>query len=90
MLNPSKVVVLDEATASMDTATDERVQAKLKSPQFSNRTVITIAHRIGTVLDYDRILSLERGRVVEFGSPAELIQRRGLFYSLAKEARLVE
>ncbi|KAL2758487.1 hypothetical protein ACRALDRAFT_1075065 [Sodiomyces alcalophilus JCM 7366] len=90
MLNPSKVVILDEATASMDATTDERVQAKLKSPLFSNRTVITIAHRIDTVLDYDRILSLERGRVVEFGPPADLLQRRGLFYSLAKEAGLVE
>ncbi|ROT37636.1 hypothetical protein SODALDRAFT_297917 [Sodiomyces alkalinus F11] len=90
MLNPSNVVVLDEATASMDAATDERVQAKLKSPLFNNRTVITIAHRIDTVLDYDRILSLERGRVVEFGPPAELLRRQGLFYSLAKEARLVE
>ena len=56
---------------------------------FRNRTIITIAHRINTILDSDRIIVLDRGTVVEFDTPAELVRRRGLFYELVKEANLL-
>ena len=57
---------------------------------FQDRTIITIAHRINTILDSDRIVVLEQGQVAEFDTPAKLIRRKGLFYQLVKEAGLVD
>lgn len=90
LLTPSNILVLDEATAAVDVETDALLQATLRTPMFSNRTIITIAHRINTILDSDRIVVLQQGRVAEFDTPAELIGRRGLFYELVKEAGLLE
>jgi ABC-type multidrug transport system fused ATPase/permease subunit len=56
---------------------------------FKNKTIITIAHRINTILDSDRIIVLDKGRVAEFESPAELVRRKGLFYELVREAGLL-
>jgi ATP-binding cassette subfamily C (CFTR/MRP) protein 1 len=56
---------------------------------FKNKTIITIAHRINTILDSDRIIVLDRGTVAEFDSPAELVRQKGLFYDLVKEANLL-
>lgn len=90
LLTPSNILVLDEATAAVDVETDALLQATLRTPMFSNRTIITIAHRINTILDSDRIVVLQHGKVAEFDTPAELIGRRGLFYELVKEAGLLE
>jgi ATP-binding cassette subfamily C (CFTR/MRP) protein 1 len=90
LLTPSNILVLDEATAAVDVETDALLQTTLRTPMFSNRTIITIAHRINTILDSDRIVVLQQGRVAEFDTPAELIARRGLFYELVKEAGLLE
>ena len=73
----------------MDVETDAMLQATLRSSMFRNRTIITIAHRINTILDSDRIVVLDRGTVAEFDTPAELVRRRGLFYELVKEANLL-
>jgi ABC-type transport system involved in Fe-S cluster assembly fused permease/ATPase subunit len=59
------VIILDEATASVDNATDERIQRALRS-EFKNSTVITIAHRLRTIMDYDKIIVLEGGEVIEY------------------------
>lgn len=56
---------------------------------FKDRTIITIAHRINTILDSDRIVVLDHGKVAEFDTPAELIKQKGLFYDLVKEANLL-
>ena len=61
----SKVIILDEATASIDHATDERIQKTLRS-EFNESTLITIAHRLRTIMDYDKILVLDEGKVVEY------------------------
>ncbi|RGP81156.1 multidrug resistance-associated 1 [Fusarium longipes] len=89
ILKPSSILVLDEATAAVDTETDVYLQNALRGSLFSNRTVITIAHRINTVIDSDRIIVLEKGGVVEFDTPATLLQNKGPFYQLAKEAGLL-
>lgn len=89
LLTPSNILVLDEATAAVDVETDAMLQTTLRSPMFSNRTVITIAHRINTILDSDRIIVLDKGTVAEFDTPAELVRRKGLFYDLVKEANLL-
>jgi ABC-type multidrug transport system fused ATPase/permease subunit len=62
----------------------------LRSSVFRDRSIITIAHRINTILDSDRIVVLDRGRVVEFDTPAELINQGGHFFKLVKEAGLLD
>ena len=77
------------AQAAVDIETDALLQATLRSDIFRHRTIITIAHRINTILDSDRIVVLEAGEVKEFDTPHELIQQRGLFYELVREAGLL-
>ena len=74
----------------MDIETDALLQATLRSKMFKERTIITIAHRINTILDSDRIVVLDRGSVAEFDTPSALIRQRGLFYELVKEAGLLD
>ncbi|XP_053622023.1 probable multidrug resistance-associated protein lethal(2)03659 isoform X2 [Plodia interpunctella] len=66
------VLVLDEATASVDTETDKHIQNTIRT-KFANATVLTIAHRLNTVMDYDRVIVMDRGQVVESGHPYELL-----------------
>ncbi|RDA85904.1 hypothetical protein CP532_2703 [Ophiocordyceps camponoti-leonardi (nom. inval.)] len=73
MIKAGKVVVMDEATSSVDAETDELMQRVLRH-EFQGRTVITIAHKLHTVLDYDRVVLLDRGRIVETGNPQELLE----------------
>jgi ATP-binding cassette, subfamily C (CFTR/MRP), member 1 len=90
LLTPSNILVLDEATAAVDVETDALLQATLRSSMFRDRTIITIAHRINTILDSDRIIVLQQGEVAEFDTPDALIRRKGLFYELVKEAGLLD
>ncbi|CAJ1971494.1 unnamed protein product [Sphenostylis stenocarpa] len=75
LLKKSKVVVLDEATASVDTATDNLIQQTLKQ-HFSLSTIITIAHRITSVLDSDMVLLLSQGLVEEYDTPTKLLENK--------------
>ncbi|KMZ58299.1 Multidrug resistance protein ABC transporter family [Zostera marina] len=85
ILKKSSILVLDEATASIDSATDRIVQ-KIIRREFQDSTVITIAHRIHTVIDSDLVLVLSDGKVVEYDSPALLLERKdSLFSKLIKE-----
>jgi ABC-type multidrug transport system fused ATPase/permease subunit len=87
ILRRSKILLMDEATAAIDVETDSIIQATIRS-EFRNCTVLTIAHRINTVMDSDRILVLDQGRVAEFDSPAHLMRNsRSIFYSLAMESK---
>ncbi|KAF2435180.1 putative ABC metal ion transporter [Tothia fuscella] len=90
LLTKSSILVLDEATAAVDVETDEMLQATLRSDLFNDRTIITIAHRINTIIDCDRIVVLNRGEVAEFGTPEELTRSGGHFFGLAKEAGLID
>lgn len=65
------------------------LQSMLRGPTFKERTIITIAHRINTILDSDKIVVLDHGKVAEFDTPSELVRRKGLFYELVKEAGLL-
>ncbi|XP_078665040.1 ATP-binding cassette sub-family C member 8-like [Branchiostoma floridae x Branchiostoma belcheri] len=83
-LRKTKILIMDEATASLDLETDSVLQSAVTTA-FADRTVITIAHRLSTILDYDHILVLKDGRVVENGSPQELLyDTNSLFSALVK------
>ncbi|XP_022735021.1 ABC transporter C family member 3-like [Durio zibethinus] len=75
LLKKSKILVLDEATASVDTATDNLIQTTLRE-HFSDCTVITIAHRITSVLDSDMVLLLSNGLIQEYDSPSRLLENK--------------
>ncbi|XP_027240278.1 canalicular multispecific organic anion transporter 1 [Cricetulus griseus] len=85
LLLKSKILILDEATAAVDLGTDSLIQTTIRN-EFSNCTVITIAHRLHTIMDSDKIMVLDSGKIVEYGSPEELMSKTGPFYLMAKEA----
>ncbi|KAF9203318.1 CD9 antigen [Haplosporangium sp. Z 27] len=86
LLRKTKVLVLDEATATVDVETDDLIQKTIRK-EFKDRTVLTIAHRIKTVMDSDKILVLEKGCVQEYAAPSELLKNKdSLFYQLADQA----
>ncbi|XP_037803863.1 canalicular multispecific organic anion transporter 2-like [Penaeus monodon] len=89
LLRKSRVLVLDEATAAVDLETDDLIQATIRS-QFAHCTVLTIAHRLNTIMDSDRVLVLDHGRIAEFAPPAVLLaDPDSVFYGMAKDAGLV-
>lgn len=75
LLKAPKVLIMDEATASIDYATDSNIQDTLR--ELEDSTIITIAHRLQTIIDYDKVLVLDKGEVVEYAHPWELIQKEG-------------
>ncbi|CAG9537242.1 unnamed protein product [Cercopithifilaria johnstoni] len=89
LLRKSKVLILDEATAAVDQATDLLIQETIRR-EFHDSTVLTIAHRLNTVIDYDRIMVLENGSIREFDSPQNLLANRSsIFFSMAYDAQIV-
>ncbi|XP_017473674.1 PREDICTED: multidrug resistance-associated protein 1 isoform X7 [Rhagoletis zephyria] len=89
LLRKTKVLVLDEATAAVDLETDDLIQKTIRS-EFKDCTVLTIAHRLNTILDSDKVIVLNKGEITEFASPTELLDNpHSAFYSMAKDANLV-
>merc|ERR1712008_408525 len=76
ILATPKVLVLDEATASVDSETDAFIQHMLRT-RFEGTTLLTVAHRLHTIIDYDVILVLSDGKAAEFGTPRELLEGKG-------------
>ncbi|XP_030839751.1 ATP-binding cassette, sub-family C (CFTR/MRP), member 1 isoform X4 [Strongylocentrotus purpuratus] len=87
LLRKSKILVLDEATAAVDLETDDLIQTTIRT-EFAECTVITIAHRINTIMDSTRILVMDGGEIAEFDTPTELLTSGGIFYTMAKDAGL--
>jgi ABC-type multidrug transport system fused ATPase/permease subunit len=81
LLQKSKILVLDEPTANIDSGTDMLLQQTLIE-QFSEATIITVAHRLDTIIDYDHIIVLNDGKVLECGTPRELLSVNGHFASM--------
>ncbi|KAI0433041.1 multidrug resistance-associated protein, partial [Xylaria sp. FL1042] len=82
MLKAPKVLVMDEATASIDYNTDSKIQETIRE---LDTTIITIAHRLATIVDYDKVLVLDHGAVVEYAHPHELLKKKtGTFRSMCE------
>ncbi|CAI5460318.1 unnamed protein product [Closterium sp. Yama58-4] len=88
LLRRSHLLVLDEATSNVDTATDAAVQAAVRGGAFAACTVITIAHRLHTIVDCHRVMLLEDGQVAELDSPAALLQERSSRFSTFVDATM--
>lgn len=84
ILKDPSILILDEATSALDTHSERLIQASLE-PLMKGRTTIAIAHRLSTILAADQILVIDRGRVVENGTHAELMANSGLYASLYHE-----
>jgi len=80
-----KIMLLDEATSAVDMATDVLIQRSIRE-EFGDATLVVIAHRLSTIVDFDRILVLGEGKVVEFGTPRELMEKGGAFRSMVSES----
>lgn len=81
ILRKSKVVILDEATSSVDTKSDELMQEVIRK-EFSDCTIIAVAHRLNTIMDFDRIALLSGGKLLEFDTPQALLERPSAFRDL--------
>merc|ERR1712071_41780 len=87
ILRKPKILIMDEATASIDNTTDALVQDMIRE-NFSNATVLTIAHRLNTIMDSDRVLVLDNGRVAEFDTPTNLLENStSIFYGMVQKSR---
>ncbi|GAB7360264.1 hypothetical protein MBLNU230_g8024t1 [Neophaeotheca triangularis] len=82
LLKAPKVLLMDEATASIDYATDSKIQETIREIR---NTTITIAHRLQTIIDYDKVLVLDKGEVVEYGDPCDLVEKeKGIFRGMCE------
>ncbi|XP_071985544.1 ATP-binding cassette sub-family C member 2-like [Engystomops pustulosus] len=85
LLRKCKILILDEATAAVDLETDNLIQRTIRS-EFADCTVLTIAHRLHTIMDSNRVLVLDSGKIIEYGNPEDLLRRRGHFSSMVRDA----
>ncbi|CAD5211774.1 unnamed protein product [Bursaphelenchus okinawaensis] len=88
LLRRSKILVLDEATAAVDLATDSLIQETIRK-EFAGSTVFTIAHRLNTIMDYDKVMVLDKGEIKEYDSPRALLNDRNtVFYGMVADANI--
>lgn len=89
LLRKTTILILDEATAAVDLETDDLIQKTIRT-EFSECTIITIAHRLNTIMDSNKVLVLDKGKIAEFDAPEALLgNKMSIFYGLCKDARLV-
>lgn len=89
LVRDCKIIILDEASASLDLETDAKIQETITT-EFHDRTLLCIAHRLRTVIGYDRILVLEAGEVLEFDDPVTLFRKGGSFYAMCARSSITE
>lgn len=89
LVRNSKILILDEATSSVDYETDAKIQSTIAN-DFKDCTILCIAHRLKTIIQYDRILVLDKGSVKEFDKPLELFKRNGIFREMCDKSKITE
>ncbi|KAF9268335.1 hypothetical protein L218DRAFT_954696 [Marasmius fiardii PR-910] len=85
LVKDTKVLILDEATASVDYETDRKIQDTI-AHEFKDRTILCIAHRLRTIISYDRICVLDAGQIAEFDTPANLYEKSGIFRGMCERS----
>jgi ATP-binding cassette subfamily C (CFTR/MRP) protein 1 len=88
MLRRGRILVLDEPTSNVDKDTEETIQDLIRE-QFADHTVLTVTHRLNTIVNADKVAVLEGGRLVEFGAPRELFDSDSRFTQLCHHQGLV-
>ncbi|TVY41644.1 Sophorolipid transporter [Lachnellula subtilissima] len=89
LIRDPKILLLDEATSALDTESEKIVQAALnQATQYGKRSTIAVAHRLSTIKDADRIFVFQAGRIVETGSHAKLVEKKGIYYEMCKAQAL--
>uniref|UniRef100_A0A2R9C786 ATP binding cassette subfamily C member 6 n=1 Tax=Pan paniscus TaxID=9597 RepID=A0A2R9C786_PANPA len=89
LLRKTKILILDEATASIDFEMDKLVQTTIRK-EFSDCIILTIAHRLQSIIDSDKVHVLDSGSIVEFEAPQNLIRQKGLFYEMTTDAGITQ
>ncbi|KAJ5638820.1 oligomycin resistance ATP-dependent permease yor1 [Penicillium herquei] len=89
LVKDSKIVICDEATSSVDAETDQKIQQTMVKA-FKGKTLLTVAHRIRTIIHYDRICVMDHGRIAEVGTPYELYRRGGVFREMCITSGITE
>lgn len=89
LVRKTKILILDEATSSVDYETDALIQKTIAS-EFSDCTILSIAHRLKTIVNYDRIVVMDKGEIVEFDTPLNLFKNGGIFRSMCDQSGIVE
>jgi len=84
LLRQSSIIILDEATSSIDFETDRKIQTTIRE-EFNSSLLVTIAHRINSVIDYDRLIILDQGKIAQFDTPYNLIRTEGIFREMCKK-----
>ncbi|KAJ3509959.1 hypothetical protein NLJ89_g4941 [Agrocybe chaxingu] len=87
LVKKSRVLVLDEATASVDYETDRKIQETI-AEEFREQTVLCIAHRLNTIIGYDRVCVMDAGRIAEFDTPANLYNQQGIFRNMCEQSAI--
>jgi len=87
VVKDNQIVILDEATASVDLETDAKIQNTIQT-EFNGRTLLCIAHRLRTILSYDRILVMHEGRIAEFDTPLNLYDNEGIFRGMCERSNI--
>lgn len=85
LVRRSKILIMDEATSSVDFETDAKIQ-KTIAEEFKKCTILCIAHRLKTIIKYDKILVLEKGELEEYGEPTELFSKGGIFREMCESS----
>ena len=85
MIKGSAILLLDEATSNIDKETDKIIQKTIRTKLW-DRTIITIAHRISTISDYDRVVVMDKGLIAEEGDPYELLSQKGIFAEMVEHS----
>ncbi len=88
LVRNSKIIVCDEATSSVDFETDEKIQRTMRTG-FAGKTVLCIAHRLKTIINYDRICVMDQGRIAELDTPINLFEANGIFRGMCDKSRIV-
>lgn len=88
LVRNAQIIVCDEATSSVDFETDEKIQRTMRQG-FAGKTLLCIAHRLKTIINYDRICVMDQGQIAEMDTPINLFEKGGIFRGMCDKSHIV-